>query len=78
MDVKSKNFYSEMKTWTFEFRVLFAKQGALIENLDPEVHYILNGAYAATVDIEGIQTWTLVMGVRDNDSNDDKRLLLSK
>lgn len=78
MDVKSTNFYSEMKTWTFEFRVLFAKQGALIENLDPKVHYILNGAYAATVDIEGVQTLTFAMGVRDNDSNDDKKLLLSK
>jgi len=50
----------------------------MTENINPEVHYVLNGAYAATVDIEGIPTWTLVLGVRDNDSNDDKRLLLSK
>ena len=67
-----------MKTWTNEFRVLFAKKGAVLENLDPEVHYIFSGCYSATVDIEGVQTWTLVMGARDNASEDDKRLILAK
>ena len=48
------------------------------ENLNPEVHYILGGQYAATIDFEGVQTWTLVFGVRDNDSDENKNLLLSK
>ena len=42
-----------MKTWTNEFRVLFAKQGAMLQGIDPEVHYIFSGCYSATVDIEG-------------------------
>jgi hypothetical protein len=53
MDIKCPNFKSEMKTWTNEFRVLFAKKGTMLEGLDPEVHYIFSGCYSATVDIEG-------------------------
>ena len=67
-----------MKTWTNEFRVLFAKKGTMLEGLDPEVHYIFSGCYSATVDIEGQQTWSLVMGARDDASDDDKRLILAK
>ena len=42
-----------MITWTNEFRVLFAKPGSTIENLNPEVHYIFSGCYAAVVEMEG-------------------------
>ena len=40
-----------MKPWINEHRVLFAKPGQMLEGVDPEVHYIFGGCYAATVDI---------------------------
>jgi len=67
-----------MKPWINEHRVLFAKPGQMLEGVDPEVHYIFSGCYAATVDILGQQTWTLVMGVRDDASDEEKELICAK
>lgn len=46
--------------------------------MDTQVHYIFSGCYCATVDNSGQQQWSLVMGVRDNDSAKIKKLILSK
>ena len=49
----------------------------MLEGLDPKVHYIFSGFYAATVEIDGQTTWTLVTG-KNSFSNEEKELLLAK
>ena len=62
--------------WTNEFRVLFAPPGKTSPDLDETVHYIFDGCYAATVDNEGQQQWSLVLGARDSASDAERCLLL--
>jgi len=68
----------DMFPWHNEFRVLFAAPGAMLEGLDTKVHYIFGGCYAATVDNDGQQQWTLVMGARDSAPKEERKVLLSK
>ena len=78
MEQKCPGFRADVTKWTNEFRVLFGKPGDLPETLDTKAHFIFNGLYAATVDNQGQQQWTLVMGARDDLPDKDKDVILGK
>ncbi|KAL3821632.1 hypothetical protein ACHAXA_006052 [Cyclostephanos tholiformis] len=61
------NFTVRITPWTNEYRVLFAEPGVMTEGLDPRVHYILGCGYAATIENDARQQWTLVTVARDTD-----------
>lgn len=67
----------EMSPWANEHRVLFAKPGAdTPTGLNPGVHYIFNGQYAAALKHgpSSIQ-WTLVLGAKSSSSADQKEIM---
>jgi len=79
MDRGDGTFSSEVTPWRTEHRVLWARpHDPNPPGLDPAVHYIFSGFYAATVRRgDGRAQWTLVTGVFDRDPQEDKDLLLS-
>jgi kynurenine 3-monooxygenase len=78
MNDNDDKFHSHLIKWNKEFRVLFQDLDVPITNdlsLNPDVHYIINGIYAATIrNSKGIQ-WTAVIGIGEDDN--DRDMLLS-
>lgn len=77
VEQQDDGFACTVTPWKNEFRVIFAPPGASTPQLDETVHYIFAGFYAATVDKDGQQTWTCVMGARDGAPLAERQLLLS-
>ena len=78
METQPDSFCSMVVPWRSEFRVLFAKPGATSPELDPSVHYIFNGCYAAIVKSGSEETWTCVLGAKDTAPAQERSLLLSR
>lgn len=74
---KFKDFTCEVIPWTNEYRVLFAEPGVMSDELDTKVHYIFNGCYAAVIENQNKEQWTLVLSTKDSDSESNQRLILS-
>ena len=78
LELQDPTFCAKVSPWKCEFRVLFAPPGAASDSLDPNVHYIISGCYAATVQsADGRPRWCFVMGARDDYSPATRQLLLS-
>ncbi len=62
LETQAPTFSSEIVPWRSEFRALFSPPGRQDEGLDPGVHYIFDGCYAAVVpDGAGGEAWTCVL-----------------
>ena len=74
-----KSSTAKLTPWTKRFRVLFSPPAdGLRSDLDPAVHYIINGVYCATVkDENGLVFWSCVLGVGSDLSQEDQNLLTS-
>lgn len=73
-------FTSTVTPWTKRFRVLFSPPvDSITTDLDPGVHYILNGIYCATIkNSSGVIYWSVVCGVGQDLSAAEQSLLSSE
>lgn len=74
------DFQSSSTPWASTHRVLFSQPGrAAPVGMDPSVHYIFSGCYAATIRRDdGREQWTMVMGASQSAPPHDRALMVAE